>query len=873
MGGDSITRRDHGQTLTRVTTVGHVLHLTPFQGFVLEVEDEHFHLDSAVLLPNYTASDEIDKDQGPSLDLAVLAECVRHAAANPKQSVLIAGHADTSGPDAYNLTLSKKRANAVYHAIMGNRSEWVAISQAQHKPEDYQLIFKWAADVYEWDCDPGPVDNNPGPQTEKATKNFQAIYNTEFAGSIAVDGIVGPETWGAIFDVYMDMVEQILDTDDDGMAKLRATLHFLGPKVVGCGENFPIEEPRKTNYRSRVNRRVEILFFDPGQEPRLDCHPGGETCNALVCEVYNPKMYKFTHIPVNPPVLAQYHLHVDADRDGKADDDRTHLDKWEWGKGKKGAILLCNSDDDGGRHKTDHTDDVINAGNDKDECAPLVIRKKGGGHASAGWVAFLEVSADDAKRIRIFESRSTGAKEVLGPTTGASFQLPDLNFDEKEFGVEATRYASQSFSGELAISFKIKRGSVQRELEKAVFRVAPWIMPNHLDAGEKVFVVDCPVDFPSGPLDNSTFRSSLSTFLTGAGCTLTTHASDDRWMQDCMEFGYASLPGQGFRSVVRAQRPRELKTFPKTLLAADLGFHVHGDPASMIPGADPGSKESTFNSTGNLECTPPAKSKAGKNYPFGRIYHGTGRPGEEMDAVQQAFLDAQIVQEPIKLNTNWLAVGHVDEFISFVAAPGDKGFKMLLASPRRAYEILKANQAAHGPDKLLTGRQFPEFDLANNFVGWSDAEVSIQDYLTKGILTLAFGADELKDFNDKIQSHINAERKKMENAIGLEAGDIIEVPILYSPNQESPDFADALTGGMVNMLVVNKNCLVPQPFGPVVGGKDLFQEDLNNHLTPLGLTVTFIDDWFEYHVALGEVHCGTNTLRKPTAANWWEFTP
>jgi protein-arginine deiminase len=30
-----------------------------------------------------------------------------------------------------------------------------------------------------------------------------------------------------------------------------------------------------------------------------------------------------------------------------------------------------------------------------------------------------------------------------------------------------------------------------------------------------------------------------------------------------------------------------------------------------------------------------------------------------------------------------------------------------------------------------------------------------------------------------------------------------------------------------------------------------------------------VDDWNAYHLLWGEVHCGTNTVRTPTA-NWWE---
>jgi len=43
-----------------------------------------------------------------------------------------------------------------------------------------------------------------------------------------------------------------------------------------------------------------------------------------------------------------------------------------------------------------------------------------------------------------------------------------------------------------------------------------------------------------------------------------------------------------------------------------------------------------------------------------------------MTKVVQDFLWAQKVQEPIALFSDWLFVGHVDEFLSFVPAPDRK---------------------------------------------------------------------------------------------------------------------------------------------------------------------------------------------------------
>lgn len=308
MANTDLTRRDHGVTFDRETTEDHEFRLQPFRGYILEVEDVHFHHDSAVLLPNYDETDDSD-DADPGL--SVLVAALEHQHLFPKQTVLITGHADTSGPGQYNIGISIKRAQAVFHAIMGEREPWVAIALGQHKVEDYQLILTWIADTKDWDCDPDGVDNVNGPSTRQAVKNFQTLYNDAFDAKIATDGDVGKETWGAIFDVYMDTVQNLIRTNKSGLTKLRAQMNFLGPKVVGCGENWPIEAPQRSNYRSKINRRVEVLFFDPGQEPKLDCHSGGSACTPLLCEIYNLKMYKFTPLPL--PVLLPNTIHLTLD--------------------------------------------------------------------------------------------------------------------------------------------------------------------------------------------------------------------------------------------------------------------------------------------------------------------------------------------------------------------------------------------------------------------------------------------------------------------------------------------------------------------------------------------------------------------------------
>ncbi len=262
MANTDLTRRDHGVTFERVTTEDHEFHLQPFRGYVLEVEDVHFHHDSAVLLPNYDVTDDSD-DADPGLSVLVAALVHQHLF--PKQTVLITGHADTSGPDQYNIGISIKRAKAVLHAIMGERAPWVAIAESQHKVEDYQLILTWIADTKGWDCDPEGVDNVDGPATRQAVKNFQTLYNDAFDANIATDGAVGKATWGAIFDVYMDTVQNLIRTNQSGLTKLRAQMNFLGPKVVGCGETGRSKRHNGRTTAARSTAASRFYFLTPAR--------------------------------------------------------------------------------------------------------------------------------------------------------------------------------------------------------------------------------------------------------------------------------------------------------------------------------------------------------------------------------------------------------------------------------------------------------------------------------------------------------------------------------------------------------------------------------------------------------------------------------
>ena len=284
-------------------------------------------------------------------------------------------------------------------------------------------------------------------------------------------------------------------------------------------------------------------------------------------ELINAAIMAVVKAVVPPPPPPKFHMHFDADRDGTVDDRWLGLADWQWGRGKRGAVFFCNNDDDDSAGAADNKDTKVNGGNDKDELAPIVIRKVGATAAPGSWKATLEVIAPADKRVRVFETRTSGAAEVIGPGKGAVYTFPDLSFTEKELGIEALFYAGEDsgWSGNCVIVFQIEDGGSVIYKQTGMMRVAPWMMGHHLEPADKVFVVDAGY--------NSRFVADLGTMVAAAGCSLQKHPEPgDVWMQDCMEIGYSFMPKFHMPVAMRAKRNRPLQVFPKKLLKPDFGY-------------------------------------------------------------------------------------------------------------------------------------------------------------------------------------------------------------------------------------------------------------------------------------------------------------
>ncbi|KAK7916716.1 hypothetical protein WMY93_012477 [Mugilogobius chulae] len=489
-------------------------------------------------------------------------------------------------------------------------------------------------------------------------------------------------------------------------------------------------------------------------------------------------------------------LDVDADRDGVVEKSSPNKDTWKWGPNGHGAILLVNCDSESvHRKRPDSEREHVILASDVRDMSEMVLRTKGPPELPEGYKLVLHICQSDAEKCRVFICSGEHYPLVLS-SAALSTEIPYLGNDEIKFYVEGTKFPDKDFDGLIKINLSLLEpicdGIPETPIftDTVVFRVAPWIMtPNTLKPLE-VFVCSTK--------DNYKFLEGMKSLVVRSGCKLNTlyeyFNRGDRWMQDELEFGYIDSPHHSFPVVLDSPRDGQLNDFPyHVLLGPDFGYVTRVPKRKDV---------SSLDSFGNLEVSPPVTVN-GKHYPLGRIIIGVAFPtaanGRNMTKVVQDFLWAQAVQKPIALYSDWLEVGHVDEFMSFVPAKDRKGFRLLLASPDAAYKLFKNLQNdGHGYAKLF--EDIPE-----------EGTITVNEILTDR---------QLQNENNYVQSCIDWNRDVLKKELELDDEDIIDLPILFKLVVHDGQYrALAYYPDMVNMIVLGKNLGIPKPFGPKVNGE------------------------------------------------------
>lgn len=596
-------------------------------------------------------------------------------------------------------------------------------------------------------------------------------------------------------------------------------------QLIPLGTSFPI---------TKITGRVQILAQTFSDELRD---------RSLEITFLDGENQALTSYKLRLTAL-QVCLDVDANRDGVVDENNPHKADWKGGKDGYGSILLVNSDQDidYSDDKQDLDDYRINRLLDFKDFSFLVIRKIGPRYLPSGCELRLSVTKETARRIRIFDELERGGHELIAPGRRDA-TIRDIDRDII-LAIEGLHYPDQDFDGLIKIDLILSCNRKQVYTDQVMFRVAPWIMTPNTLSPKTVYI--CRLRDQSNQQLIEDLRKIVGQSKAQLDVVPPSFHRDDRWMQDEIEIGYTQGPGQLMYVVLDSPRNRGLDQFPEEkLLGSNFGL-VRRESRE---------RANRLDSFGNLEVSPPV-SVNGVDYPLGRIIFGGTRPeiGEDsrrMMKVVRDFLFAQQVQSPIEVFSDWLSVGHIDEFMTFVPAPTAKGFKLILTSYEQCYKILKQlSSEGHGKTILREGKHFSR---------GRKADISVSEILDDKTLDQQ---------NRRFQESINWNREFLKQELGLTEEDIIDLPAMFEDDGEGR--AETFFPDMVNMIVLDKHLVIPKPHGPKVKGECQFEAYVKRVLEPLGLICHFLDDWETYFLGRGEVHCGTNTRREPFAQNWWE---
>lgn len=366
--------------------------------------------------------------------------------------------------------------------------------------------------------------------------------------------------------------------------------------------------------------------------------------------------------------------------------------------------------------------------------------------------------------------------------------------------------------------------------------------------------------------------------------------STERWQQDKYENFFNPSTGKPVSRPTRGDRDG-FGLQDKTC-GIENGPSIASDPASSIPGM----------AGGNIEGLPGGLCLVGKN---------------QSAAYTKQFCGNE--KNIVQVDTSWLKVGHVDEIAKVVpnrkmTSPKECGFALMVASPRKAYEILSTPAKLNQPFFVGPQSGASEKEILNYYDERYKSE-HMQDILQKAcneraaqkcqtpsgakqaflkmkefLLSSALAGsarrapcpqvdecrlDSLKNsefakkkvpepgtLDDDVQKIMDKNTEKILNALYDRLPqcqgkiEVIEVPNLYMASTEKVEKDEGTTISILpnptNAVMANDAVIFPEPENPA------FKEYLQKQTEKLGLRPSFVDSWNFAHVYFGNVHCVTN---------------
>ncbi|WP_394831068.1 OmpA family protein [Pendulispora rubella] len=189
----------------------------------------------------------------------------------------IFGHADSTNTDDYNKHLSSRRAEAVYAVLTRRTDIWERLHESPYGGDDWRKQRVVGAMLTALGYEAASVDE---------VKRFQSEHDC------TADGEVGPQTRGALFEAYMDLLCTEVEgatpfrveaarflgqgTNADGKGDYQACSDFNPAVVFSSDEENEFkkgENKQKRDNAHAPSRRIVVYFFRPGTVIAVDRWP------------------------------------------------------------------------------------------------------------------------------------------------------------------------------------------------------------------------------------------------------------------------------------------------------------------------------------------------------------------------------------------------------------------------------------------------------------------------------------------------------------------------------------------------------------------------------------------------------------------------
>lgn len=349
----------------------------------------------------------------------------------------------------------------------------------------------------------------------------------------------------------------------------------------------------------------------------------------------------------------------------------------------------------------------------------------------------------------------------------------------------------------------------------------------------------------------------------------------DMWMQDWGEVGVIKLKGEKKPQTVvfDSNRGRGIGALPG-ILATFWNSYLVKNPSNQFSGGDYG---------GNIEVTPD-----------NILLIGNTSTQQLRDYLEKhGYRDRMAV-----LETDWLTVGHVDEYISVCPNPkAARGYTLIKANPRLALRMIKDSSEAElnkVPHKeyrqaLLRIRHYlhrAEIDRAKAIKagrstisgGEKGFAETVLDYIEKPdsvdetMPAMLSGASlssghqitmsQVEDFiklnltiGNLVDTNVKAACRKISQVSkSAKAHSILSFPALFRKMSDGKHIA--YLPGSVNQLILNEQLIVPDPKVKAM------RHYIQRTAARIGLNANFVDS-LPYHNLQGQLHCGSNVFRHP----------